>query len=595
MKTLKFIVFFLLPLLSFGQQLTLVNNIESRKKISLNGQWEILIDPYENGFYDYRLAESENGYFKNAKPASKQSFVEYDFLPADYLNVPGDWNSQREKLQLYEGTVWYKKSFDRPVNGQKRSFLYFGACNYYSIVYLNGKKLGEHEGGFTPFCFEVTDGLKAKDNFVVVKVDARRRADGVPTVNTDWFNYGGITRDVYLAETNQNFIEDYSIQLDKQKKTVINCSVTLNQLEQGQKVRLTIPELKIDKTVEISVGRQSSFSFNAKPVLWSPENPKLYKVNLIYGADTLKDDIGFRSIETRGTDILLNGKPVFLKGICLHEEVPQRAGRANGYDDARMLLGWAKELGCNYVRLAHYPHNEAMLKVADKLGLMVWAEIPVYWTIHYQDTAVLNKAKSQLKAEIIQNHNRASVIIWSMANETPVSEARNKFIISLCNYTRSMDNTRLLSAALEIHGGKEKGTIVLDDPLGQHLDILGCNEYIGWYTGKPEDCLKQKWETPYNKPMVISEFGGEALFGRHGDQDEVWTEEYQAKLYRYQLQMLKKIPFFKGMSPWILADFRSPRRQLHGIQDGWNRKGLLSDKGQKKQAWYVLNGFYKTL
>ncbi len=592
MKRMTLLLFVLLINEAFAQQLTLVNNIEGRKKISLNGQWPILIDPYENGFYDYRLKESDNGYFLNAKPKTKQDLIEYDFIKTDYLNVPGDWNSQRDKLELYEGTVWYQKNFDYKVKEGKRLFLYFGASNYYTIVYLNGKKLGEHEGGFTPFCFEVTGNVNEKENNIVVKVDNKRRADGVPTVNTDWFNYGGITRDVYLAETEDNFIQDYTIQLKKGVYNEISAQIKLNKA-QKQQVTLLIPDLKINQKIDLDENGEGTINFKAKPSLWSPANPKLYKTALVLNGDTLIDKIGFRHIETRGQDILLNGKSVFLKGISIHEEIPQRIGRANGDDDARLLLGWAKELGCNYVRLAHYPHNESMLKMADEMGLMVWSEIPVYWTIHYWDQKVLDKAKSQLEAMIKQNKNRASIIIWSMANETPVSDDRNNFISELCKYTRSMDNTRLLSAALEIHN-LDANTFILNDKLGEYLDVLGCNEYLGWYFGTPEGALTKKWENAYNKPMIISEFGGGALYGMHGAKDERFTEEYQENLYINQLEMLDKIPSLRGMSPWVLADFRSPRRQLHGIQDGWNRKGLLSNQGFKKKAWYTLNNYYKT-
>ncbi|TEB45396.1 beta-glucuronidase [Flavobacterium circumlabens] len=584
-----FILFF--QTIAYCQELAVVNNIVGRDKISLNGNWQILIDPYENGFYDYRLKESQSGYFLNEKPKTKQGLIEYDFVKSDYLNVPGDWNSQREKLELYEGTVWYQKNFDYPLKKDKRLFLYFGACNYYSIVYLNGKKLGEHEGGFTPFCFEVTGKVNSKENNVVVKVDNKRRADGVPTTNTDWYNYGGITRDVYVAETSENFIQDYKLNLTNGDFKTIHISVKLNKPE-SKNIKLLIPELKISKELAANSNGEASLSINSKPILWSPENPKLYDVYLVKDTDTLKDRIGFRTIETKGQDILLNGKSIYLKGISIHEEIPQRAGRANGPEDAKLLLGWAKELGCNYVRLAHYPHNEAMLKMADEMGLMVWSEIPVYWTIHYEDQNVLKKAKDQLNAMVTQNKNRASIIIWSMANETPVSDDRNNFIKSLCDYTRSLDNTRLLSAALEI-SHKENDTNILDDPLGEYLDVLGCNEYLGWYEGKPEDALTKTWKTIYNKPMVISEFGGGALYGFHGEKDERFTEEYQEYLYVNQLAMLDKIPFLKGISPWILVDFKSPRRQLHGIQDGWNRKGLLSDRGFKKKAWFTLNKYYK--
>lgn len=580
---------------SSQEHLTLVNNVEGRTKTSLNGQWQILIDPYENGFFDYRLKENPNGFFKNAKPKSKQELIEYDFVKSDYLNVPGDWNSQREKLLLYEGTIWYQKDFDYDISdSNKRIFIYFGAVNYQSYIYFNGEKIGEHEGGFTPFSIEITGKILAKDNNIVVKVDNKRRPDGVPTVNTDWWNYGGITRDVYLVETKNNFIQNYTVQLKKGAVNAISGTVNLNKEASNSKVRLLIPELKINQTLSVS-GNSANFEIKTKPNLWSPSNPKLYQVQLVFESDTLTDKIGFRTIETKNHDILLNGISIFLKGISIHEEIPERVGRANGYDDARLLLGRAKELGCNYVRLAHYPHNEAMLKVADELGLLVWSEIPVYWTIHYWDIAVLEKAKSQLAAMVKQNINRASVIIWSMANETPLSKERNDFIRSLCDFTRSLDNSRLLSAALEIHNGTNN-TNVLNDPIGEYLDVLGCNEYIGWYDGKlPESALLKNWATIYNKPVVISEFGGEALYGLHGAKNEKWTEEYQEDLYINQLEMLSKIPFLRGMSPWILADFRSPRRQLHGIQDMWNRKGVLSDKGFKKKAWYILHDYYQGL
>lgn len=597
MKNLILLLIFLFASFANAQPSELITNIEGRKTTSLNGQWEILIDPYENGFYNYRYQEHTNGFFKNEKLTTPQDLIEYDFVSSDYLNVPGDWNSQREKLEYYEGTIWYKRSFDYKIKPGKKVFLYIGAANYYSHVYVNGKKIGEHEGGFTPFNFDITGLLKEKDNFVVIKVDNKRRADGVPTLNTDWWNYGGLTRDVYLVETNTIFIQDYSLQLKKGSLTNFSILVKFNVPISSGNLSIHIPELHNGHFSYTFDGVKESFrefnsSFTNDIELWSPENPILYEVLFIYNSDTLKDRIGFRNIETKGQNILLNGKPVFLKGICIHEEIPQRVGRANGYDDARQLLGWAKELGCNYVRLAHYPHNEAMVRMADQMGLMVWSEIPVYWTIQYSNPAVQEKALSQLSDMITRDRNRASVIIWSMANETPPSEARNNFLKTLCNRARLLDSTRLLSAALEIHNSNGK-EFILDDKLGEYLDVLGCNEYVGWYSGTPESCQDIHWSTPYNKPLVISEFGGEALYNKHGDRNERWTEEYMEYMYQCQLKMLDKITFLRGLSPWILADFRSPRRQLHGVQDMWNRKGLISDKGFKKKAYFVMKQYYE--
>ncbi|MCU0429361.1 MAG: beta-glucuronidase [Cytophagaceae bacterium] len=591
LRILWFILSFLCLQLLPAQQELMVN-VWSRKTISLNGQWEILIDPYENGFYNYRYEEHPNGFFKNQAPANKQELIEYDFVSSDYLNVPGDWNSQRKELLYYEGTIWYKKDFNYDLKAGKRLHLYVGASNYYSHVYVNGTKVAEHEGGFTPYVIDVSDKLKPGSNFVVIKVDNKRKVDGIPTINTDWWNYGGITRDVVLVETDEVFIRDYVVQLKKGDRQTIRAQVRLNK-PSTQTVQLEIPEAGIKKTLSFTESDYQEIEIPVKNLqLWSPAAPKLYQVMLRMGAERMEESIGFRTIETRGTEILLNGNPVFLKGICIHEEIPQRVGRANGPEDAAMLLQWAKELGCNYVRLAHYPHNEHMVKLADKMGLMVWSEIPVYWTVQFGNATVLKKASAQLQDMVKRDRNRASVIIWSMANETPPSENRNNFLRTLCEQTRQLDNTRLVSAALEIHN-YDGTTMTLDDPLGEYLDVLGCNEYIGWYVATPEACLNRTWESKYNKPLVITEFGGEALFNKHGSKDERWTEEYMAYMYECQLKMLSKISFLRGMSPWILADFRSPRRQLHGVQDMWNRKGLISDKGQRKMAFYIMQDFYK--
>jgi beta-glucuronidase len=572
----------------------LITNVEGRQTISLNGRWQIIIDPYEVGYYDYQYQPRRDGYFVNARPATPSDLVEYDFDASEQLNVPGDWNSQRERLLLYEGTVWYKKSFDYVKNGA-RVFVSFGAANYQADVYLNGQKLGRHEGGFTPFNFEITHLVREKDNFLIVKVDNTRRRDAVPTLNTDWWNYGGLTRDVALVEVPNTFIQDYFLQLAKGRPEQIAGWIKLSGPDRGrQRVIVEIPEAGVEHTLTTDDAGYAELEFTARLELWSPDTPKLYTVTVAAGADSVADRIGFRTIETRGTDILLNGRPVFLRGISIHEESPLRGGRAFSEDDARLLLGWAKELGCNFVRLAHYPHNERMTRIADEMGLMVWSEIPVYWTILWDNPRTFENARRQLEESITRDRNRASIILWSVANETPLGDARLTFLKGLIDHARTLDPTRLLTAANERRYADAR-TLVVDDPLGEYLDVLGCNEYVGWYDGLPEKADGLTWKVTYDKPLVISEFGAGALFGNHGDTRERWTEEYQADLYERQIAMLRKIPSLRGMSPWILMDFRSPRRPLPRIQDFYNRKGLLSERGERKQAFFVLQRFYREL
>ena len=587
------VVLFTFVLPFAAQETPLITNTSGRHTTSLNGRWQTIIDPYETGYYDYRYEPRSDGYFRNTKPASPGDLVEYDFDRSPQLTVPGDWNSQDEKLLFYEGTIWYKKSFDYSKKDRSRVFVYFGGANYLTDVYLNGQKLGRHEGGFTPFNFEVTSLLREKDNYLVAKVDNKRRRDAVPTLNTDWWNYGGLTREVSLIELPDTFIQDYLIQLRKGTLDQVAGWVKLNGTAANQTVNIEIPEAKIKQSVTTDANGYAPVSFKASLNLWSPQTPKLYDVKLTAGADVVTDKIGFRSIETKGTDIFLNGKPIFLRGISVHEESP-RGGRAYGEDDARTLLTWAKELGCNFVRLAHYPHNEAMTRMADQMGVMVWSEIPVYWTILWDNPATFENAKTQLGESILRDKNKASIILWSVANETPVGDARLKFLKGLIDYARSLDSTRLLTAANERHYA-DPVTQVVDDPLGEYLDVLGCNEYVGWYDGVSAKADGLSWKVTLNKPLVISEFGGDALFGNHGDKNAKWTEEYQKDLYEHQIGMLRKIPSLRGMSPWILTDFRSPRRPLPGIQDFYNRKGLISSRGEKKQAFFVLQDFYREL
>ncbi len=595
------LIFILFPLVTFSQDL--ITNTFNRNTITLDGAWNYIVDPYETGYYNYRHhpydqvdKKSHSAFYNDYHAKNKSELVEYDFDESPTLKVPGDWNSQKANLLYYEGTIWYKKSFDyKPTKPDNRLFVYFGAVNYKAEVYLNGIKLGVHEGGFTPFDFEITSIVRPKNNYLVVKVDNTRHKDAVPTNNYDWWNYGGITRDVKLIEEPRTFIQDYNIQLEKNNPNKIAGFVKLNNVSSPERVAISIPELKINQELITNKEGYVRFVINAKKIkYWSPESPKLYRVIIKSSYETLKDNIGFRTIEIKGSKILLNGKHIFLKGISIHEENAMRGARAFNDADALVSLTWAKELGCNYVRLAHYPHNEHMIKMADKMGMMVWEEIPVYWMIDFTNEATYKNAENQLSEAITRDKNRAAVIIWSMANETPPSAARNSFIINLIHHARSMDSTRLISAALQMHSDPKKpGTEIINDKLGAYLDIIAFNEYIGWYGGSLETAPDTKWEINYDKPVIISEFGGGALQGNHGTKDDRWTEEYQAYLYKQNLKMIEKIPNISGISPWILADFRSPKRLLPYIQDGYNRKGLISNNGIKKKAFFILQKFYK--
>ena len=592
-KILAVVLLFQIINQTVSQEVPLLSNVIGRSKIPLNGKWNYIIDVQEVGYYDYRMEVLKNGFFMNQKPKSPDELIEYDFDLAPKMQIPSDWNTQSELLFFYEGTVWFKRSFNYTKIPDKKVILYFCAINYEAIVYLNGKIIGKHIGGYTPFNYDVTEYINDGDNFLIIKVDNKRNRDNIPTNIFDWWNYGGIIRDVALVETNKVYVQNYTIYLKNRKVNEVQFRVQLNSKVANKEIEINIPEFNfVQKYKTNNEGLMIESKVLNDLELWTPENPKLYTIIITLDGEEILDQIGFRTIETKDKSILLNGKPIFLRGISIHDEMPNGGGRIHKLEDILMLLDWVSDLGCNFVRLAHYPHNEYMVKEAEKKGLLIWEEIPVYWTISWDNIDTFNNAKKQLTDLIYRDINRASVIVWSIANETPPSESRDNFLSKLAIHAKSIDNTRLISMAMEVTSSSENYTNILNDNMNEFVDILSINEYIGWY----RDIYtidKMKWIIPYNKPVIISEFGGGAKYGYHGGNYTRWTEEFQENLYKHNLNMINQIDGLIGLTPWILKDFRSPRRVLNDIQDYYNRKGVVSDTGDKKLAFYVLKQFYE--
>ena len=591
MKTLtKFAITFALSFLAVTgvRAQDLIANVYGREMQSLNGKWDVVVDLYDQG--------RKNKIYLNRKPEGKTDFYEYAFENGLRLDVPSDWNSQTPELKYYEGTVWYARRFDAPRQDGRRLFLHFGAVSYRCRVYLNGEEIGSHEGGFTPFQIEVTGRLKPADNFLAVEVNNTRTPDAIPAMAFDWWNYGGITRDVSLVSVPEAFVEDYFIRLDKDSADRISADVRLSGAPAGTSVLVEIPELKVRETASADERGAAALSFRVKNLKrWSPEDPKLYRVIVSAGRDRVEEMIGFRNVRVEGEDIYLNGAPVFLKSVSFHEEIPQRMGRAFSESDAVMLLSEARALGCNMIRLAHYPQNEYIVRLAEKMGFMLWEEIPVWQGIDFANDATRQKAGRMIREMVGRDRNRCALTFWGVANETQPSESRNEFLRYLISCCRELDDTRLIVAAFDlVRFDRDRQLFVMDDPFIEALDVVAVNKYMGWYHPWPVTPDRAVWDVARGKPLIISEFGGEALYGQHGAADTAssWSEEYQEALYRDNLRMFEYIPNLRGVSPWILFDFRSPFRFHPTNQEGWNRKGLVSDRGYRKKAWYLMKAYY---
>ena len=577
--------------IQYGSAQELLVNVYGRQYTLLNGKWNAIIDPYQQG--------RKTAIYRNRALKDKADFKEYAFEGGLRLNVPSDWNSQIPELKYYEGTMWYARKFEINKKSDENLFLYFGAVNYRCRVYLNGTLIGSHEGGFTPFQFNVTNVVKEGGNFLAVEVDNTRTADAIPALSFDWWNYGGITRDVMLVHTPKNYIRDYFIQLDKYDSDRVHAEVQLSAQNAGQLVKIEIPELKIANKVFTDGTGLAKATFRVRNLeRWSPQAPKLYQVIVSSEVDEVKENIGFRNLYVKNTQIYLNDSPVFMKSIGLHEEISQRQGRAYSEQDAIALLSEAKGLGVNMIRLAHYPQNEYIVRLAEQMGLMLWEEIPVWQGIDFKDSSTRLKAQRMYTEMLLRDRNRCALTFWGVANETAPSESRNAFLKSLVELCHKMDTTRLITAAFDLPKlNSETNAFEMEDDFIENLDVVSINKYMGWYHRWPMSPSEIRWNVALDKPLIFSEFGGEALYGQSGDSTVTssWSEEYQEKLYKDNLEMFKYIPNLAGISPWVLFDFRSPYRFHPTNQEGWNRKGLISDQGYRKKAWYVMKEYYESI
>ena len=630
----------------YAKSSNLIGWIDSREYLSLNGQWKYIVDPMNNGLPETSFF---GGFPENKTQKDGYELIEYNFDQADVINVPGAWNEQKDELFFYQGSIWLFKKFNFNIDPNKLNHLYIGASNFSTKIFLNGQRVGQFNSGYTAFNFAVSDYLINGENILLVQVNANLSENSVPTKKTDWWPYGGLVGDVLIVNTPKIFIENAYVQISDLQKKQLNFRAKLN-LNKNMNIELTIDELNLQRSFTTNKNGEIDEFIKFKNIdLWSPENPKLYNVSVKIEGDEIVDQIGFREIKTKGKQIFLNGSPIKFKGISMHAEPIGEKGVAFSKAHFENLVTTSKELNINFIRAAHYPYTRHMAKVCDELGIMLWEEIPVYWNINWTNKQTKEDALNMLSNLVTRDWNRASVVVWSLGNETPFSKDRMTFMHDLKNRLGELDVSRLTSAAI-LSGdaqtfaklisiiakeGLEKKDLTakeryifeeiiknvpvpvekllpfeinINDPLANELDLIAYNEYFGWYytsffsaqIGIRESLLREIMfelmpsfliRSEFNKPIHISEFGAGA---KHSfiKTDQVWSEEYQAKVYLKQLEMLKSNPQVQGISPWILKDFRSMMRPLNNVQDFYNRKGLIDENGNKKQAFSVLSNFY---
>ena len=541
------------------------------------------------------------------------------------VTVPFNWVDLGADMDTFRGEVWYRKhvSLTAAQLDGRRAVLRIGAAAYRAWVYVNGKEIGAHEGGYTPFEFDVTDALRPGDNLVAVKVN-NALGDLDITIG-DWWNYGGIHREVWLEFSSPEYIADLAVHATPDLATGMGVAAFATRVVgDADTVRYYVyrlsdtgKELIAQEEAEVSGQGLAEAQWAVQsPALWSPDSPALYFVKAVLLRDGAPVDgagsvFGFRTFEVLGKKLYLNGEEIFLRGVNRHDEffhgeMPD-AGRVA---DEQMRIAdfqLIKDMHANSMRTGHYPNHEYNYAVTDRLGILVIEE---GGTVDgpLNEPEYIDKMKRQLTEMYERDKNHPSIVMWSIGNEF-YGDMFVDYVRESSKLMRALDPVRPL-----IFTSRATTPTVLTS---RFVDVIAFNEYSGWYGAKLGkevnerdlwnamrfmlETYSQKFKRENSKmPVVILEMGAESICGQHAANPDEYTtrgdEEYQEAVIKLQYRYLLKNDHIVGIFPWIFADFktRSPGGTCQ-FTPHLNRKGLVCPDRTKKRAWFLVQKVYKSL
>lgn len=578
-----------------------------------------------------KLPEESNPFFfaeKNAKRDTIDMNKDWGFSKGDHqsnwedVSIPHCWNATDVfdtrnfndgyyvKERYYRGPAWYKKHFSIEKGEKEKVFLEFEAAFQKAEVWLNERYLGKHLGGYTAFKFDITDVVEfGKENTLTVKVDNSYDYN-LPPHTADYYMYGGIYRDVRLILTDEvHFTQDprittpvvsYTNAEMKVETEIKSENINLDQVVVVSNLVNNLGEIvsTAKQDVEVNLNKKEiilKHSNIKNPHLWSPDNPYLYKViNTIYYEEKAVDEIvmpiGFRWYSfDADSGFTLNGERLFLKGVNKHQDYFKLGAAVPDsiqVDDIKLL----KELGTNFIRLAHYPQDKSVLDACDELGLIVWQEIPLVNSAAITEE-FLSNTRNMLKEMILRDFNHPSVVMWGISNESVMGFASKeafdnayKIMENLNAYAKELDPNRY---TVQAHNDMK------DESIAYVTDLLGRNRYFGWYempiTKFEEELKREREEHPAWIP-IISEYGVGSKLGYHVENPERYdfSEEYQLLFHEYYWKTITETPWLAGSLVWASIDFGSFTK--YGNVPGVNQKGLFDFQRRKKDVYY----FYKS-
>lgn len=548
--------------------------------LSLDGPWEFQPDPDGQG--------SAQGW-ASRPPSSRRPCV-----------LPMPWNLFHPELFKYENVVWFFRTVPHLPAGD---WLLAGeGANHRLTAWVDGVPIGSHEGGYLSYSLPLPERKEAGPALLAIAVDNRLGPSTLPPIGADWFNWGGIVRHLELRCRPAIRIADVAVRSEISGAFEVGISVEGLPVSPVE-ARLLDPDGRLVWSGQAPMQKDGGLTLCgrlAAPQLWAPDTPSLYNLVVTVdggpaGEDSWTSTIGFREIRTQGTQVLLNGKPVNLRGISRHESHPHvgNAGIAQlAYTDLMLL----KRAGANMVRLAHYPNDPQVLDIADRLGILVFAELPTIWLGEEQmaDAAYLARSRDNFDALWRRDRHHPSIVLWGLLTESATrTEAGEAFFAALSAHVRSRDPGRLITQASETPDG---------DRCFQYADIVGLNYFHGWYSDAPAEdygaALDELHRRFPDKPIMLSSHGADAIAGFRSANGAKWSEEAQADYHAGIIKELRQRPFVVGQCIWLLADYQGPAWQdtrftpLSRPKEQ-NNKGLVDEYRRPKLAYDRIQALYR--
>ncbi|GBD89963.1 beta-glucuronidase [bacterium BMS3Abin04] len=541
------------------------------------------------------------------------------------IAVPGSWNEQLDNLDLltYVGKAWYAKNIFIPKNfKRKRVWIRFDSVDFHSSLWVNGKFIGNNGSGYLPFDFEISEFVKCGENNIIVlsvdniltddtipqgiqaeyyKNENRLRDETYPAARFDFSPNGGIHRPVYIYTTPQVFIEDIIIKtkLTSENSSKVSLQISTNTKIKGElHINISGSESICKETVELNSDSISLEVAVDNIKLWGLKEPNLYDLSIELVSENKTVDsyslsFGFREIEVKGTNFLLNGKPVYMQGFGKHEDFPA-FGKGFNYQSLVKDFSLMKWMHANSFRTSHYPYAEEVLEMADRNGFLIIDEVPaVSLDFRKVNGGTLKSHKQFINRLVSRDKNHPSVVAWAVGNEPNLVGEESyydgrgeKYWREVFQTVRELDDTRPVTVPNCQRAG-------INDPVFLFSDFISINRYYGWYEHPGQikygiQLLEREMDdiwNKYHKPIMMTEFGTDTIEGAHSIADQMFTEEYQAKFIEMYIKLLRSKNYVIGEHVWNFADFRTPQHFRRMI---FNRKGVFTRTREPKLAAFRL-------